>query len=187
MKTHLNLLPMRYRRGQLIRRRLKQWCALWVLAGVASVLLGWTQWAQYQAGAAKLTSLKIRYEPIEAMKGEVVGLQEKIDALQRRESLALSLADERSMLGLVGLLSDARQACEGRISIGHLSLQRQGDSQSATSVLTLSGVALDDIAVARFTSALREAKAFVGVDLKSTGSTTVGAIEARTYTMECTF
>ncbi len=187
MKTHLNLMPMRYRRGQLVSRRLKQWSVLWLLAAGATVLLGWTQWTQYQASAAKLASLQIRYEPIEAMKSDVTGLREKIDALQRRESLALSLADERSMLGLVGLLSQATQACEGRISIGQLRLDRNEDSQAATSVLTLSGVAADDLAVARFTSALRGANAFTGVDLKSTGSTSVGTLEARSYLLECTF
>ncbi|MEX0818121.1 MAG: PilN domain-containing protein [Pirellulaceae bacterium] len=187
IKTHLNLLPMRYRRGQLIGRRLKQWSVLWLLAAGCTVLLGWTEWSQYQAGAATLASLRSRYEPIKAMQGEVVGLQEQIDALQRRESLALSLADERSMLGLVGLLGQARQACGGRVSIGQLNLQRSGNSQSATSVLTLSGVATDDLAIARFVTALREAQAFTGVDLRSTGTATVGEIKARTYTMECTF
>ncbi|MCA9118967.1 MAG: hypothetical protein H6822_16770 [Planctomycetaceae bacterium] len=187
MKSHLNLLPMGYRRGQLIQRRLKQWSVLWFLAAAATVLLGWTQWSQYQAGAAKLTALRIRYEPVAAMKTDVIALQEKIDALQRRESLALSLADERSMLGLVGLLSEARRACDGRVSIAHLSMQRNEGDHAATSVMTLSGVAMDDLAVARFTNALREANAFVAVDLRSTGSTKVGEIEARTYTMECTF
>jgi len=187
MKTHLNLMPMRYRRGQLIRRRLKHWSVLWLLAASCTVLLGWTQWSQYQAGATKLASLRIRYEPIEAMKGEVASLQEHIGALQRRESLALSLADERSMLGLVGLLSQASQACDGRVSIGRLSLVRSGNDQSATSVLTLTGVAADDIAVSRFATALRMANAFAGVNLTSTGNATVGDMEARTYTMECTF
>jgi hypothetical protein len=121
------------------------------------------------------------------MKNDVARLHEKIDALQRRESLALSLVDERSMLGLVGLLSQARQDCDGRVSIGELNLNRSGTSQAATSVLTLMGVAADDLAVARFTSALRETKAFTGVDLTSTGNATVGDVEARTYTMECTF
>ncbi|MBC8356457.1 MAG: hypothetical protein H8E66_31135 [Planctomycetes bacterium] len=187
MKTHLNLMPMRYRRGQLIRCRLKQWSALWLLAACGTVLLGWTQWSQYKAGAAKLDSLRIRYEPIDAMKHDITGIQMTIDALQRRESLALSLADERSMLGLVGVLSQARKSCDGRISIGQLTLDRRGRTRSAMSVMTLSGVAVDDIAVARFTRALREANAFAGVDLKSTGKTTIGEIEGRTYTMECTF
>jgi predicted negative regulator of RcsB-dependent stress response len=187
MKTHLNLLPMRYRRGQLIRRRGKQWCVLWLLAAGCMMLLGWTQWSQYQAGCARLAALRIRYEPMAAKKEEVASLQEKIDALQRRESLALSLADERSMLGLVGLLSQASQACDGRISIARLSLTRNGSSQSPTSILTLTGVAADDIAVSQFASSLRRAKAFANVDLKSTGSAIVGDVQARTYTMECTF
>ncbi len=187
MKTHLNLLPMSYRRGQLIRRRLKLWCALWLVAIGGTVLLGWTQWSQYQADATKLASLRVRYQPLAVMKRDVASLREKIGALQRRESLALSLADERSMLGLLGLLSQASQSCDGRISIGRLSLIRSGDSKSATSVLTLSGVAVDDIAVAQFASVLREANAFADVDLKSTGSTTVSGLEARAYSMECTF
>lgn len=187
MKTYINLLPMSYRRGQLIRRRLKQWCVLWLLAALATVLLGWTQWSQYQASATKLESLRIRYEPIDAMKGDVARLQEIIDSLQRREALALSLADERSMLGLVGLLSQARQACDGRISIANLSLQRNEGSDSTNSVLTFSGVAEDDQAVAQFAGELRAANAFLSVDLKSTANQTVADIEARTYTMECTF
>ncbi|HUG71559.1 MAG TPA: PilN domain-containing protein [Pirellulaceae bacterium] len=187
MKTHLNLMPMQYRRGHLILRRLKQWSVLWLLAAGITMLLGWTQWSHYQAGAAKLVSLEMRYQPIAAMKRDVTGLREKIDELQRRESLALSLVDERSMLGLVGLLSQGRQACEGRISIGELTLNRLGESGSATSVLTLTGIAADDLAVARFTRALREANAFTGVDLKSTGNAFVGTLEARTYTLECTF
>ena len=187
MKTHLNLMPMHYRRGQLIRRRLKQWSVLWLLTAGFTVLLGWTQWTQYQTGASRLASLRVRYEPIEAIKGEVADLQERIDALQRRESLALSLADERSMLGLVGLLSQAKQACDGRISIGRLNLVRSGNRQTATSVLTLTGVAPDDIIVSRFANALRAANAFAAVDLKSTANATVGNKKARSYTMECTF
>lgn len=187
MKTYLNLMPMHYRRGHLIRRRLKQWAVLWMLAAIATVLLGWSQWSQYQAGAAKLESLKIRYEPMEAMKEEVAGLREKIDALQRRESLALSLADERSMLGLIGLLSKARNDCDGRVSIVSLNLNRNGNSQAATSVLVLQGVAADDLAVAQFAGALREPNAFTAVELKSTGNQTIGERTARTYTMECTF
>ncbi len=187
MKTHLNLMPLSYRRGQLIRRRLTQWSVLWSVAVCATVLLGWTQWTQYQTSAARLDALRIRYEPMQAMKGEIADLQQKIDALQRRESLALSLADERSMLGLVGLLSRASQACDGNVSIGQLSLIHDENRPLAASVLTLSGVASDDIAVAQFASALREANAFVGVDLKSTGTAKVGEIEARTYSMECTF
>ena len=187
MKTYLNLMPMHYRRGQLIRRRLKQWSVLWLLTAGCAALLGWTQWTQYQTGASRLASLRVRYEPIEAIKGDVAELQERIDALQRRESLALSLADERSMLGLVGLLSQAKQSCDGRISIGRLSLVRSGTSEAAISVLTLNGVAPDDIIVSRFASALRAANAFTSVDLKSTARATVGKNEARSYTMECTF
>lgn len=187
MKTHLNLLPMSYRRGQLIRRRLKQWSAVWLLVAGCTVLVGWTQWSNYQAGATKLASLRVHYQPIAALKRDIAGLREKIDALQRRESLALSLADERSMVGLVGLLSQARQACAGRIAIGHLNLTRSGESQSARHVLTLTGVAADDIAVSQFASALRQANAFADIDLKSTGSVSVGDVEARSYTMECTF
>ncbi len=187
MKTYVNLMPMSYRRGHLIRCRLKQWAVLWVFAAAATVLVGWTQWSQYQAGAAKLESLRVRYEPIEEMKNEVVELQEKIDALQRRESLALSLADERSMLGLIGLLSNARNDCEGRISIDSLNLNRNGNNQLATSVLVLQGVAADDLAVAKFVGALSDANAFSGVELKSTGSKKLGELTARTYTMECTF
>jgi Tfp pilus assembly protein PilN len=187
MKTHLNLMSMSYRRRYLIRRRLSQWGLLWSLSIAMLSLLMWAQWSQYHAGMARLGSLRREYEPIAVLQTDIDRIRQRLDDLQRRESLSLVLADERSLVTLVGVLSEAAQNCGGRVCIDSLNLDRRASSEGVNNVLTLNGVATDDIAVSRFTTALRDRQTFAHVELKSTGSGKVGDLSARTYSLECSF
>src|SRR6185503_14026240 len=90
MRTHLNLLPMSYRRGLLFRRQGRQWSVIWLLAiGIIS-LLGWAQWQQYQASVTRLDTLQHEYAPIVQLNEEIAATQTMITDLQRRESLSLA-------------------------------------------------------------------------------------------------
>lgn len=187
MRTHLNLMPMTYRRRQLIRRRLWQWSVMWVFAMVVLSLAAWTQWSQYQRGVARLSARQREYQPIEQLGKEVAEIERRIDDLQQREALSLNLADERSMLSLVGVLSDAAKSSGGQVSIQNMQFDRRGDGAAETNSVVLRGVAVDDFSVARFAARLRDRKAFSNVELKSTGDVKVGDIDARTYSLECSF
>ena len=187
MRTYLNLMPMNYRRRNLIRRSLRQWAAIWLLALFVLSLLAWTQWSQYQSGLARLDSRHREYAPIQELTSEAEVLQDRINQLQQREALSLSLADERSMLSLIGVLSGAANASGGQVAIRSLKFERRGDGPTQANSITLQGVAVDDFSVARFSARLRDEKAFSRVELKSTGDTVVGQHEARTYSLECSF
>lgn len=187
MSTHLNLMPMSYRRRHLIVRRVRQWCAMWVLAIVLLSLLAWTQWSQYQSGVAHLDSRQREYAPIKKLAQEVKAIEGRIEDLRRREALSLELADERSMLSLVGVLSAAAESSGGQVAINTLRFERRGQGAEHANIVTLQGVAVDDFSVARFSARLRDAKAFSKVELKSTGDVSVGETEARSYSLECSF
>ena len=90
MKTHLNLLPMSYRRGLLLRRQGRFWSAIWCVAVGIISLLGWTQWQQYQASVTRLDTLQHEYAPIVQLNEEIATTQSMITELQRRESLSFA-------------------------------------------------------------------------------------------------
>lgn len=189
MKTHVNLLPIVYRRKQLILRCAQQWLAigLTALAGVGG--LYWVQHTQNHRARARLESLRREHAPAKQMADQVDSLRLKIEELRHRESIVLSLADEQSMLTLVGLLSRATLQCEGQLCIQRLQLDRRQDgaSQHYTKVLQLDGIAVDNHLVARFAAALRDTAAFQRVELKSSGRRVTDEPAAQVYSLECFF
>jgi Tfp pilus assembly protein PilN len=182
---------MAYRRKHLFRLRAWQWTVVALLALCVMGGLAWRQWSTYRSGAVRLTALKHEYEPVRILEQETEELEQRIRKLRHREKLVLSLADQQSMLTLIGMLSKAVRASEGQVSIRTLHLQSEDGQEAGDRILTLNGIATDDASVARFADALREFQAFNRVDLKSTGTTEIDTqghrIAARTYRMECVF
>jgi hypothetical protein len=193
MNTHVNLLPAGYRRKQLLALRLRQWFAVWTLAAPIMAGLAWTDWSGLQSGAERLRSLQQDYGPIRALQQESESIAARIQELEQREALVFALADQPSMLALVGQLSRAARDCEGRVSVQKLELRRrQGvGTEDAANGLVLEGVATDNQSVAGFAEALRDARAFARVELQSSESTHIGepgrGVEARSYRLECAF
>ena len=188
MKTHANLLPMVYRRKQLIMRCALQWSAIWSIALGAVGVLYWIQHTHNHRARARLESLRREYAPAKRLAEEVDSLRLKIDELRNRESIVLSLADEQSMLTLVGLLSRATLECEGKLCIQRLQLSRRQEAGlHYTKVLQLDGIAVDNHFVARFAAALRDTAAFQRVELKSSGRRSGDEPAAQVYSLECFF
>lgn len=190
MNTHLNLLPFPYRRRQLILRRLRFWSRIWGLAAIVMAGVAWHHWSQRGASEARLASLRQRHVPLMRALKESETFRQRIEELQQREVLALTLAEEPSVLNLLGQLSRAARQCDGRISIQEMKwerLEQASPGRQATGVLTLGGVATDDPTVARFTEALRDSQAFLHVELKQTSDYALGGLQARRYAVECAF
>jgi Tfp pilus assembly protein PilN len=194
MKTYANLLPLKYRRRQLLWLRTRQWLFLVSFAACLIACLAWTQWSQFRSSTARLESLRQQYAPVLAMQRECETLRQRIQELRQRETLVITLADEQSMLTLVGLLSRAARKCEGRVSVRSLQLERQEEGTAGKAppcTLRLDGYAEDNEAVAQFAKALRDENTFHHVELKNTGTTSLGpqgsGTEAKTYQMECVF
>lgn len=188
-KTHVNLLPMTYRRKQLVMQLVKQWTVIWLAALMAAGTLYWAQYTQNYRARSRLESLRRDFTPVKAMADEVEALKAKIDELRSRESIVLSLADEQSMLTLIGLLCRATEKCDGQLCIQRLQLDRRQDSSGAQfmKVLQLDGIATSNHLVARFAAALRDSTAFQRVELKSSGRRATEKKDEQAYSLECVF
>jgi Tfp pilus assembly protein PilN len=198
VKTHLNLLPQSYRRRRLIRRRVWQWSAigsLWLLA--AGGVYGMKS-RQLEKQQAQRTALEMEYAPVEKQAAEIAAIRSQIEQLQQREGLTLKLADEQPVLAVLGVVSRAASSCNGDVCVQRLSLTRVVPAQQATGnadasaapshrALTLTGIGVDNLAVARFAASLGDAEVFETVNLKSAWQQTRGDAMARSYLVECAF
>jgi len=197
MKTYLNLMPQGLQRRELIRARVRQWSIVWVVAGALAVTVGSIQWTRLGSARSRVLGLQKEYAPVETLQKDNTSIRSQIEELQQREKITLEIADERPVLTLLGSVSRAARECEGNVCVQKLSLKparAAGGSRRLNSAetdvqrrLTLNGLGVDNLSVARFVAALRDTGVFSQVDLKSTEATTVNTVQARTYHLECTF
>jgi Tfp pilus assembly protein PilN len=201
MKTSLNVLPYTLRRRQLVRVRLLQWCLIWgTVTAAAGGVLYMAKYVPYQARLAELQARERKYAPLNKLKTELDAMRAELDDLQKREALAMSLADDVPDLTLLGVISRAARQSDGKVYIERLSLGRETTPQSTApdepgasagrkrgGVLKLNGAGLDNLSVARFVAALRDCEVFDKVELKSTGIQTAAGAGARSYLVECVF
>ncbi len=194
MKSHINLLSQSFRRRQLLFRRLKQWLIVGLCAVACGSLIGWSKWRNLQAQKVKLDFLTHENDPFKKMQSEIGAIKTQINELQQREAIVLELADEQSMLSLMGIVSQAAEVCEGSVTIRKLHVERNQGIRSGKAgtfrILTLEGVGSDNISVARFARALRESNAFDDVQLRSSAlrlNQQQDDPDQRSYTLECVF
>lgn len=204
MSRTLNLLTDRFRLRMLLRRRLRQWGA--VCAVVGAVSLGWTGWRVLDVRAlhAQLTDRQAVAAPLARMQGESRRIQKQLDVLNRRQSLLALLEQGKLPYQVVAVISRSTRQCEGQVQVRELLLSRHQVEKPAAAapsgrptaakpetmeriLLTLKGVAADNLAVARFVTALRESAAFEHVDLRSAAEDGHPLLPAgRSYWVECT-
>jgi len=194
MKRSLNLIPMKSLRRQTIRRALRQWMIISAVTLVGVSAVAWWKWNQTNDKQRLLQAAQLQYAPLKKLEEETDSLRKDSVSLEQRERLALELSQKRSMLTLLGQLSLAASNAGGDVNVNQLEMEtetRPGetDEEAATleSKLTLRGIGVDDVAIARFVAQLRDSQLFYDVQLTSTGSNKVGDIESKLYTVECAF
>ena len=188
MITHLNLLPYGVRRRQLIAERLRQWCVVWLAAGGLVAGAAWWEYSRGKFERERLASLERRYVPLKELQAKTEQLRVKIDELREREDLALRIAEERPMAVLLAILSQAALECDGNVCVTSLVLAPAAAQKQAAAprrVLQLEGLGVDNLSVARFAAALRDANVFADVRLKSSIETRVADADAVSYKLDC--
>jgi Tfp pilus assembly protein PilN len=188
----VNLLPWKCRKAQLVRLRLVQWSVAWVVVGALVAAACVVKWDEYSTIRDQTDRLEQALAPTNALLAEIKTLGQAVEQLRAHETAVAQLESPRPALTLLALVSRSAQECEGRLRVEQLTVtssQLSGGSRQqttdnrqlstdncppATSV-AIKGVAVDDLAVARFVRALRQTKAFDRVELRGTGDGGRGA------------
>ena len=192
MTTHLNLLPMKFRRGQIARRRLRQWCMVWLACGALMSSVGWARWNRSRQLNDRLMTLEEEFAPVRRMQDELRRLRRELEEVKRREALVLELAERQPMLTLFGLMSRAAAECGGNVAVLEVTFHRTMEAgatgeEESPGVLVLEGVGVDNLAIARFAAAFRSSDLFREVHLKSTQEVVMNTNPAKAYHLECKF
>lgn len=200
MKTSLNLLPLEFRRRQLLRRRLVQWSLAW--GGFFFVLLavGSSRYAAWKSVERTMSGLELRCDPIRKLQSDVEQIQARLNELGARDSLVGRLHELRPAVVALGLVSTSAANCDGRVWLERFTMLQQTSEPSkakdqpesdagprTVGTLALQGAAVDNLEIARFAAALRDTKAFNRVELKSSLGTATADTTSRSYVVECAF
>jgi hypothetical protein len=207
MRAFVDLLPFEHHRNALLRRRLLQWslicgiCVLLALAGL-EVIEGCCRVTRRGMEAARRS-----YLPVQELTRQNEDMQSELRRLQAKGTVFGQLCDERPLLTLIGLASQAARKCDGRLVIHRMSFQRHEEDRESTdprqkghnqakqtptaraeqpwATVSLAGDALDNLAVARFVVALRDSGVFRRVELKSSVGSKASDTETRSFTLNC--
>ena len=177
MTESLNLVPLSFRRRLLFRRRLRQWCGVWLLCAIA---LGSAAIGEYSHVVRLRNTLMQREQqckPLHETEQDTERVGQQLAEVRERSAFLTTLQHGDRPAQLLGFIG--RFACLPKHSIHlvecNLSTTGLAVSTRSTSApqgitgrrLLLKGIAVDDLAVARFVSALREAELFDNVRLQS--------------------
>lgn len=182
----VNLLPVGYRRRQLVQLRIKQWICLW---SVGMSLMGLYTWFRYQSFANSrqtVSSREMQYKPIKQLELETTKLATEIDDLKKREQLALTIDNDRPLIQLVGIVSHVAGTAGGVVVQKFEIDSAQVAEDPQRRKLKMQGLGVSGEAITEFLRQLRDSKMFVQVDLSSTEESKQNK-DLRTYSIEGAF
>jgi Tfp pilus assembly protein PilN len=204
MKPFVNLLGLSYRRRQRMRRSLRTWSLVW-LAGLAAAAAAYGLAAQRSTSLQQqLLALERSAAPLERLQQEEAAIQDSLKATVVKGTVLGQVQGERPPLSLLGAVSQSAHGCQGRLVVRHLGFARKDcqpaegktsssgkaqqpepEKQEPWGCVTVSGSALDNVAVATFVVGLRESGLFRHVELKSSLRSLDGKREICSYVLEC--
>jgi Tfp pilus assembly protein PilN len=194
MKTALNLLPMRYRRERLMRRRAIQWSIVLVAALATIGAARWYRTHEYRSLERQLAAVSREGSPAQTMLREITKMRDEIAQLQQHQTIATELEQQRQVLALLAVVSRSAHETQGRLRVTDcrvIDLQatevaaNQSNNASHEGTVTLVGVSLDSPTVAEFHDGLVRSGLFADVKLiKSNERAEVGT-ELYDYEVRC--
>ena len=194
--SHMNLLPFALLRRDVVLVRLKCWCLVWSACAVLSAVWYAVAASPVAAERVRVERLEARAAPLRRLIDENEGIRARLQGLAQHESVASRLAGDEQALSFVELVSrGAREAHQG-LQVQRLKLSQftppapKSEDPGAPAPqrhtkLSVSGIAVDDLAVSAFVSVLRAADFFTHVELKSSRATDVAGRTARLFELEC--
>ena len=196
MKTSLNLLPPMLRRQQLLRRRVVQWSMVLCLGAVLGSLAQWYVLRQHHVLERRLEVLAREHQPTRTLLNELINMREQLAELEQQELVANELEHQRQVLALLGVISHAGRETNGRLRVTQVkltdlqSVQPADASRPAASSpgsFVVSGVSLDNPAVAELMVSLQDSGLFSHVEVVSMKQRDGGDVELRDYELRCEF
>lgn len=196
MRTMINILPASYRRQQIVRNRVVQWSSIIGCVLLTGWVWHWHEMRQHTYLSQQLDVLSREHAPTQTMLKQLVDMRQQLKELQQQESVAKELETQRNALTLFGVISDTAQKTKGRLRVTKLELsnfQNVGAVAGANTAapppggLLLSGISLDNPAVAELLDGLQHSGIFSHVELLKLKEREGKDTSLRDYEVRCEF
>ena len=195
MKTCLNLVSPEFQLTQLVRRRVRQWLVVLVVATIGIIVVARDKWRHCQAAADQRASLAVTYESTRNVENSKTSLEEQIELLTAEQDLAKSFAEPHPEITAIGCVSQAAKNTRGEVFVREFTMTRtprraNSDGEAADPIpntMTLKGAGLNGVAVAHFVAWIRDSNLFNRVHLESTEKAWTGTHHIYPFKVTCTF
>jgi hypothetical protein len=195
MRTAINLLPMGFRRQQMVRLRAFQWAS--VVCAVVALGWGW-HWLEQRTAlelSQQLESLEREHAPTKTMLKQLVNMRHQLDELQQQENIAMELEYQRNVLALLAVISETAKSSQGRVRVTNFQVTGfqnmrapkpdNGKEQTPDGVI-VRGVSLDNSAVADLLAGLQDSGMFSHVEM-AMKEHAEGDVSLREYELRCEY
>jgi len=199
MKSHINILPLQFRKKLLVRQIVPYWASVWVGVAVVAAIVCWKADASLAEAQAEFAIIDVQAEPLREIVQRNQKATENLKVADQRQLLVDCLKAADKPLQLVGLISSTANTNDGSIQIQSFQLTQgeqptnvaspgtaENDAQRRMK-LGLQGYAVDDLALSRFVSQLRATGVFESVELQTSSNVQLAAGNARQYVVECQY
>lgn len=198
-----NLLPLSYRRKQLVRARLRFWLGITLVVALGMGGFVARESRQCETLNAKVAQATARVEEHRGLMQKTEALRKKIQKFDRQDDITAMILRSKLPLQSMGLIAKHASHAETpvRIKSFHMQTTRQqaagpqrGTSTASESQLVGERVRLDlrcttatDAGVSQFVQELRNSHAFDSVELKSVNGQVEQLQELREFQVECLY
>jgi hypothetical protein len=207
MKDRLNLLPKEFQDAMASVQRVKRWM---IALGVMGIV-GFGVLYQERQSLSKLEEEHKRILPevesLRLLQTECEAAREKLNQLRTKHTLVSTLENELPVVQILGVFSRSAHDPERRIEVTDFradeilrnlpvasARQKPANNRSAQKqepekvlAVIVTGIAQDDMIVARFVGKLRESQMFQSVKLNSTSGEREQTAPGRHFEVECVY
>ena len=193
MRSAINLMPQSFLRHQVLRKRVLQWTTIISAVLVTGWCWHWYEMREDRQLLQQLDTLSREHAPTQAMLKQLVAMRKQLKELEQQEAVAKELDCQRNALTLFSVISETAQKTKGRLRVTTFELN---NFQSTAAVeapgakppgLTLSGVSLDNPAVAELLDGLQKSGVFKRVELLTLKEREDKSAALRDYEVRCEF
>lgn len=174
MKTAINVLPPTYRRSRMLRRRAIQWATVLCLVLAGAWGARWWKLRECYELGQQLDAIAREGRPAQVKLQEITEMRQQLRLLQQHEDVAKELQQQRHVLAVLGVVSQAAQQSGGRLRVTDFKVsdlqaphveKTNGAESAHGGTVTLIGVSLDSPTVAEFHDVLERSGLFAEVKL----------------------
>jgi Tfp pilus assembly protein PilN len=195
MRTMINILPVSYRRQQLLLTRAVQWTTIISAVLISGWMWHWLEMREHKQLTQRLDVLSREHAPTQTMLRQVVDMRRQLKDLEQQEAVAKELETQRNALTLLGVVSETAQKSKGRLRITKLELsnfqaigKKEGQGPGAPPAgLLLTGISMDNPAVAELLDGLQHAGIFSHVELLKLKEREGNSSSLKDYEVRCEF